>query len=236
MLAPPIGMAIAVALAAVAALPLLAKPPAWVCDQYFQWYLHLVGPAQKRHAYRDAWTIWELISSPVDPRQYMRLQLAAAAAMLGLCLWQARRTPPKRLVLIVLACWTSWQLVFGPGTERNTFALIAPLTSWALLVAVVEKRGRWLMGLSYLLTILAAIGGVEDVYSVAQGFASHRHHPVFCMVFVLESREFERTLKRPLPSAAINRRTPNLPCLVLLPILDRLNGFPSCGCKARTWG
>ena len=57
-----------IALAAVAALPLLAKPPAWVCEQYVQWYRHLVGPAQIRHTYRDAWTIWELISSPVDPR------------------------------------------------------------------------------------------------------------------------------------------------------------------------
>ena len=53
-----------IALAAVAALPLLAKPPAWVCQQYIQWYRHLVGPAQIRHTYRDAWTIWELISSP----------------------------------------------------------------------------------------------------------------------------------------------------------------------------
>ena len=71
------------ALAAVAALPLLAKPPAWVWEQYSHWYLHLVGPAQIRHSYRDAWTIWELISSPVDPRWYALLQLATAAAALG---------------------------------------------------------------------------------------------------------------------------------------------------------
>ena len=128
------------ALAAVAALPLLVRPPAWVWQQYVQWYYYLVGPTLARHTYRDAWTIWELISPPVDPRLYVLLQLTTAAAVLGLCLWQARRIPPPRRVLLVLACWTSWQLLFGPGTERNTFALIAPLTSWALVIAVLEKR------------------------------------------------------------------------------------------------
>jgi hypothetical protein len=149
---------------AVAALPFLVKPPAWVCQQYLQWYQNLVGPEQIRHAYRDAWTIWELISSPVNPRFYAGLQLLAAAAMLGLCLWQAGRASPQRKIHFVLICWTTWQLVFGPGTERNTFALIAPLTTWALVVAVFERRAVWLMALSYLLTILAAIGWVEDVH------------------------------------------------------------------------
>ena len=168
------------ALAAVAALPLLAKPPVWVCEQYVQWYRHLVGPAQIRHSYRDAWTIWELISapSPVDPHWYMRLQLTAAALMLGLCLWQASRVPPQRRVLFVLVCWTSWQLVFGPGTERNTFALIAPLTSWALVVAIMEKQGRWLMGLSYVLTVIAAIGWIEDLFPCLKAL-----HPTGIILF-----------------------------------------------------
>ena len=168
-----------VALAAVAELPLLAKPPAWVGRQYVQWYEHLVGPAQIRHTYRDAWTIWHLISAPVDPRLYERLQLATAVAVLGLCLWQAsRRTAPQRQVLFVLACWTSWQLVFGPGTERNTFALIAPLTSWAFVVAVLEKRAVWLMAVSFLLTVLAAMGGVEDLSPWLKAM-----HPIGILLF-----------------------------------------------------
>lgn len=167
-----------IALAAVAALPLLAKPSAWVCEQYVQWYRLLVGPAQIRHTYRDAWTIWELISSPVDPRWYAALQLATAAAVLGLCLWQSSRLPPQRRILLVLACWASWQLVFGPGTERNTFALIAPLTSWAIVVAVLEKRGRWLMALSYSLTLLSAIGGVEDLLPWLKAL-----HPIGVLLF-----------------------------------------------------
>jgi hypothetical protein len=171
-----------IALAAVAALPLLAKPPAWVCQQYIQWYRYLIGPSLNRHTYRDAWTIWELITSRVEhsavPQWYAALQLATAAAALGMCLWHASRNPPQRRVLVVLVYWTSWQLVFGPGTERNTFALIAPLTSWALVVAVLENRARWLMVGSFLVTVLAAMGGVEDLTPWLQAM-----HPVGILLF-----------------------------------------------------
>jgi hypothetical protein len=155
------------ALLMVAALPLLVKPPAVVLDQYVQWYQHLVGPAQLRHSYRDAWTIWELIAAPAPvinpPRLYTFLQVAAGTIALGLCLWQSFRLPPRRLALLALVSWTTWQLVFGPATERNTFALIAPLTGWAVVVAVAQRRAAWLMILSYLLTVLSAIRGVEGL-------------------------------------------------------------------------
>ncbi len=118
------------------------------------------GPV--RHTYRDAWTIWELISGPVNAKLYAWVQLGSAAIMLGLCLRQRPRLPP-RLVLFVLACWTAWQLVFGPGTERNTFGLIAPLTGWAVVAALRQRRAAWLMGLSYFLTVISAVGGVEDL-------------------------------------------------------------------------
>ena len=128
-----------------------------------QWYHHLTGPAQIRHTYRDAWTIWELIAPPVNSRLYTLLQLGTAAAAAGLCVRQSRRLSPPRLALYALARWTAWQLVFGPGTERNTFATIAPLTGWAIVAATAQRRAVWLMGLSYLLTLVSAIGGVEDL-------------------------------------------------------------------------
>jgi hypothetical protein len=152
-------------LAAIAAMPLLLMPPRVVLDQYVQWYQHVTGLVSNRHlAYRDAWTIWELISTPVNPRLYSLLQLGGAAVMFGLCLWQSFRLKPKRLVLFVLVCWTTWQLIFGPGTERNTFSLIAPLTGWAVVVSVVERRATWLMVSSYLLALAPAMRGVEDLH------------------------------------------------------------------------
>ncbi len=158
-----------IALLAVAALPLLVKPPRVVLEQYVQWYQHVAGLVSNRHlAYRDAWTIWELITSPVNPRLYSLLQLGGAAAMFGHCLWQSFRLKPQRLVLFVLVCWTTWQLVFGPGTERNTFSLIAPLTGWAVVVAIAEGKAKWLMVLSYLLALAPAMRGIEDLHPLLQ--------------------------------------------------------------------
>ena len=106
----------------------------------------------------------------------------------------------------MLVCWTSWQLVFGPGTERNTFALIAPLTSWALVVAFLEKRAFWLMALSYLLTILAAIGWVEDVYPWLRTLHPFGVGLFFAWFLWWNYREDAE--------ATINCRTPNCPsCL-----------------------
>ncbi len=171
-----------IALVAIAALPLLVGSPAWVTHQYVDWYRYLVGPAQSRHTYRDAWTIWELISAPVNPLYYAMMQLSAAAVALGLCLWQARRAKSTQdALLFILASWTTWQLVFGPGTERNTFALIAPLAGWALATAFLERRGRWMMSISYLLMVLAAIGGFEDIFksfSIVKAM-----HPAGVLVF-----------------------------------------------------
>jgi hypothetical protein len=153
-----------IALLAVAAPPLLVMPPRAVLGQYVEWYQHVVSLVSNRHlAYRDVWTVWELISKPVNPRIYSLLQLGGAAVMFGLCLWQSFRQTPQRLVLFVLVCWTTWQLIFGPGTERNTFSLVAPLTGWAVVIAVTQRRAAWLMITSYLLALAPAMRGIEDL-------------------------------------------------------------------------
>ena len=187
---------LAVSLLGVGAIPFLTKPFAWVCSQYHAWFSMLVGPAQIRHVYRDAWTIWELIYVPVNEQGYLALQLAAAAAALGLCWWYRRRaTSPAALLTFILALWTAWQMVFGPGTERNTFGLIAPLSAWGLLTALVgaisnrpyptleEKRGRVLMCTAFALTTLANFGVVER--ALADFFpAVVAMHPVGVLLFV----------------------------------------------------
>ena len=195
------------ALLAVAALPLLVKPPHVVLDQYVQWYQHVAGQSPNRHpGYRDGWTMWEAVVGPVNRPVYTIVQLAAAALALGLCLlrrareakpfvkgalrtavgavrdhhtvvgrlrathlfpeWPVLHAPYAekcRLALFVLVAWTTWQLAFGPGTERNTFGLIAPLTGWAVVAAIAQRRAAWFMAVSYLLTVVASIRGVEEL-------------------------------------------------------------------------
>jgi alpha-1,2-mannosyltransferase len=191
----------AVALAVVGAIPFCTKPFAWVCQEYTAWFAMLLGPAQLRqgHEYRDAWTVWELIHTPVDPRAYMVLQLAAAAVVLLLC-WRrkcSRHTPCaaagerhaeracyEDVLTFILAMWAAWQLVFGPGTERNTFGLIAPLTAWGLMTAWSERRGRVLMTAAFALTTLANFGVVERALgSVFPAVIAM--HPVGVLLFVV---------------------------------------------------
>ena len=147
----------------VAASPFLTKPFALVCRRYYGWFVVLTGRAAvDRHTYRDAWTIWEQFQGHVPHRLYLAVQLASAAIVVGLCLWQARRSlSAQRLLLFVLVVWACWQLVFGPATERNTFGLLAPLTSWALITAFEEKRGRVVMSLAFVLTCSATFGVTE---------------------------------------------------------------------------
>ena len=147
------------------------------------------GRRKIRHFYRDAWTIWELIQQP-SPQGYMLLQLGTAALVLALC-WRHRsgatgaglQDREKSALTFALALWTGWQLLFGPGTERNTFGLIAPLGAWAVLLAWQQQRGRLLIGLSFLLTTVATFGVIERAL-VAHCPAVLATHPIGVLLFI----------------------------------------------------
>lgn len=173
----------AAALAMVAAMPLLTKPWPAVLTHYQQWFAALLGPAQLRHNYRDAWTVWELIHQPVPPRAYLVLQLAAAGVTLAICLWQRRRAGSvSRSLTFTLGLWACWQLVFGPATERNTFGLIAPLTSWGLITALEERRGRALMVAAFVLATTVHFGMIERAL-LNLSPAVVAIHPIAIMLF-----------------------------------------------------
>lgn len=189
-----------IALAGVGAIAFLLKPPGWVLQQYVDWFDHLVGPAQIRHTYYDAWTIWDLMARPVNERLYVVLQLFSAVAALVLCLWQAWQTSGERraeslnqrLLLVVLATWTSWQLVFGPGTERNTFGLIAPLTAWGLIAAFELRCDRWLIAAGFILTLIASSGQIEQAISPYTEWIKAAH-PVGIILFYVWFLRWNRT-------------------------------------------
>lgn len=153
----------AVACAVLAAVPFCTRPWPIVCRQYATWYATLTGPLQARWGgYRDAWTIWEELWPPVSAHGYTLLQLATAAAVFGWCVWQSRRRlTDQALLTLVLASWSSWQLLFGPGTERLTYGLIAPAQAWAVLVSFRERRLRVLSLAAFTLTGWLSMGDCE---------------------------------------------------------------------------
>lgn len=131
-----------VTMAGIGCLPFVVKNGSWVATSYAHWRAALLGPMQTRHDYRDVWTIWEQFH-PVHPQAYLALQLCSALIVFAACLWIRRRSGSvPHTLTVVLGLWASWQLLLGPGTERNTISLIAPFTSWGLIAAHTERR-RW---------------------------------------------------------------------------------------------
>lgn len=162
-----------------AAIPALTQPPDVVVTQYHDWYAHLTGSSGARWpGLRDVWTGFLLVRhwqgevvdirmAPVDMPAYRLLQLAAAAALLGWCLWQARVAPSRRHVAtFTLSGGVAYLMLFGPATEFPTYVLLAPLTAYAVLDAIECRRGMVLAGAAWVLTAVlpwnATTGQFQD--------------------------------------------------------------------------
>ena len=63
--------------------------------------------------------------------------------------------------LFVLGLWCVWQLVFGPGVERNTLCLIAPLLAWGVIASGQSRDGLWLALAAYGLVVGFSFGALE---------------------------------------------------------------------------
>ncbi len=168
-------------------LPFLTKSPVGVVQSYREWGEGLVNRQATQFrftGYRDAWTIWEQFQSPVNKQYYLALQVAAGLATLGWCLWQlGRGRSDRQLVALTIAAWTAWQLLFGPGTERLTYNLIAPPLAWAVLTSYRVRRGRIWITLTYLMTFVLGLGGVERSL-VALVPAATAFEPIGVLMFV----------------------------------------------------
>lgn len=193
------------AMVVVGAVPLATRSWNFVFEQYAKWFSAFLGPMQIRHEYRDAWTVWNLIHAPVHKRAYLALQLGMAAIVLALVIWQKRRkATDQQLMVFILGLWTCWQLIFGPGVERATYGLIAPITAWALVTSHDKRFGFGAILIASGLTFLASLGEVEralmDAYPIVQ-----IAHPVGvaiigCWLVAYAQRKFG-------PEATINARS-----------------------------
>jgi len=98
--------------------------------------------------------------------------------------WQQSATAYKaKLLTFILSLWTAWQLTFGPGTERATFGLVAPLNAWAILTAVRQPCAPLLMVPASLLMTLANSGELErrlPEYPVVKAI-----HPLAVLAFAV---------------------------------------------------
>ncbi|MEQ8791122.1 MAG: glycosyltransferase family 87 protein [Pirellulaceae bacterium] len=149
---------------ALAAVPFLTRWPETVLFQHQQYWIALTHLQTIRSGgYRDAWTILEQFVEP-SRRAYLLLQLGGALAVLGFCLWRRWRAPsPRHAMTAVLSAWIVWQLLLGPGSERMTYGIIAPLAGWAVVVSFQQGRGRLLSFTAWSFTSVLGTGAVERI-------------------------------------------------------------------------
>jgi hypothetical protein len=162
------GFRLAAALVVVAGLPFLLQQPAYVAEQYAQWY-QLLGADDRKYwpmdaTYRDLWLLLRAWEVPITPKVYLFVQLVTAAGCAALCVagrwrgWEARR-----LLMACLVLGSMWMTLCGPATESCTYILLAPALAFGLVASRVERWPvpvRALFGGSFVLFALCVLAGV----------------------------------------------------------------------------
>ncbi len=166
---------LAVALAVLAAVPFLTRPPTVATDHYREWAVHLTESAHERWpGFRDAWTVWQVLrqyaagvsgvpwlKEPLDSSVYRAIQLLTAFAVL---VWsqrlRRRGVPERELVSCTLAAGLAWLMLFGPAVEHPTYVLLAPVLCWAVLAAGRATGQRVLIGTSFGLVMVLGWGSL----------------------------------------------------------------------------
>jgi hypothetical protein len=124
---PRLAAPLAAGLAALAALPFLFAPPAWVLAQYHDAAVHLTAwSATNETRFADLAALLRRAGVPISGGAATAVRAACGAATLGLWIVAARRRPePKRALTLALLA-AVYLLLFNPMTEKNTYAIAAP--------------------------------------------------------------------------------------------------------------
>ncbi len=160
-------------------LPFLTRSPGMVFDHYGEWIDHLRESGNIRWTgFRDGWTIWIVLrhwlggekgnlplGEPMASFWYHLVQLTAAAAVLGWCLWQRHRAGclglgPRWLIHVSLSMGLAWLMLFGPAVEHATYVFLAPPLLWALLEPNAWPNGRGLIWASFTFIMVLGWGAV----------------------------------------------------------------------------
>jgi hypothetical protein len=162
-----------VALACLALVPFLTRPPEVVLGHYREWGAHLVQSGRERWpGFRDGWTVWQVtqrlargepgvppLKDTLDSEGYRMVQLVTALSVLAWCLWQGRRGGTRWRVHMTFGIGLAWLMVFGPAVEHATHVFLAPVLAGALLDRA-WPRGRPVITAAAVLILLLGWGAL----------------------------------------------------------------------------
>ena len=106
--------------------------------------------------------------------------------MLAWCVWlkQSRggNRPVAEIVTYTLAAWASWQLLFGPGTERLTYMIVAPFAAWAMMTSYLERR-NFVLSSAVFATMFILGAGFAERFLIRSIPASVAVQPIGVIMF-----------------------------------------------------
>ena len=135
-----------IALALFFLLPFLFQHTDYVLRQYADVPAMLHARSHQRYEWQHLFGLLEKLGWVTTNAQQTLITGASAVFVLFLC-WRARqRAPAIGTALTLYGLATCYILLFGTATERNTFAMMAPVV--ALVAATAwHSRDRYLLGL-----------------------------------------------------------------------------------------
>ena len=145
----PLIRPLAIGLAILAALPFAFARPEYVLAQYQAAGEHLAGwSGTVEHRFADLTALLRTAGLTLAAPAALLLRAVAALATLGLWLVAGARwrEPWRALSLVLLS--TIYLMLFNPMTEKNSYAIVAPVFAVSAVACLSEQRNRrfgWLL-------------------------------------------------------------------------------------------
>jgi len=143
---PRLSWRLGLALAVFFLLPFLFQHPDYVWRQYAAVPAMLATRAEPNYDWQqNIFGLFDKVGWTATNAEQAIVNAACAVVTLFLC-WRARRRVPAiGVALSIYALASSYILLFGSGTERNTYAMLAPVIGLVAATAW-DARNRRLLG------------------------------------------------------------------------------------------
>jgi Glycosyltransferase family 87 len=178
------------------ALSLVLQRPAYVIDQYGEWWRCLTADRRRVStelgSWRDAWLLLRILHVPITVAGYAALEAGTAIAAAIFCWWRSKTWDRAAVIWSAFSIGCLWITFFGPSTELATYVFLAPSVafacSWVLLPVIQGRQPlHWFEFLpiaAYALLLLAeALNAWVPV--IRQNTYLHAIQPVAALLFLV---------------------------------------------------
>lgn len=169
-----------------ALVPFALQEPDYVLRQYRGWFDCLAADDRRgfplAFGYRDFHTLARFAGLSIPARPYLALQLASAAGVAALLLWERwRGLTEKALLGRVLDLGCCWMILLGPATESCTYILLAPTLALAGWRAWRPGRPLWTRAALTAIVALFAVSVTATAFPFGR-YVAFALHPLAALL------------------------------------------------------